>query len=347
MKKNSLFLVGIFLCFCISTTLVQQAFSQQKLSQPVRKTTVTGKIDQFLKVLQGAKSLKEVQTAFNRAKFSKTEVRQLQGKIKSSSSLEKKLDGLYNQATAAARVESAKMNRQEAKRTAMAKAQLNKRLTAAHLKSVSKIRQSVAAISMDPEVRCQADTPTIRDVSDVMPGVQFAIRGKGFGKDPGRVNVCTGGHTFRALIKKWNSCVVYAQLSYSNISGVRSDDQSIVDLKTSAGKEISHSTRFTPLMETKFYSESDLLKGWFWGDSKDYIFWNRVLKNDWYVLGTGIKHHSAAALIGGHAEITQAPPQNTLNCSTRTKVHAGVPGFGKCYFYVFQRIAGPLGMSPY
>ncbi|MFX0198528.1 MAG: hypothetical protein ACFFCW_20605 [Candidatus Hodarchaeota archaeon] len=340
MKKNPLFLVGFFLCIFFSTTLVQQAFPQQKLSQPVQKMTGTGKIDQFLKVLQGAKSLKEVQAAFNQARFSKAEVKQLQSKIEASPSLKKKLDSLYNQAEAAARVESGKMESQEAKQTAIAVAQLNQNLKARHLQSIRSIKQ-VVALMRDPEVRCKADAPSISEVSDVMPGVEFAIRGMGLGKDSGHVDVITQTRIFRARINQWNSCVVYAQLS-SDIAGVRQDDQATVSLTTNVGIVVRHFARFTPLMETKFYQKQKALNGWYWGASKDYTFWNSVLKNDWYVLGTGLQHR-----LQGHAEITLAPPQNTPNCSSRTRVHAGVAAFGKCFFYVFQRIAGPKGTSPH
>jgi hypothetical protein len=339
MRKTPLFLVGIFLFFCISTTLAQQRLPQQKLPQPVKKTTGTGKIAQFLKVFQGAKSLQEARSAFNQAKFSRAEVSQLQRQIEASSSLKKKLDSLYNQEIAGARAESAKMNRQEAKQTLTAKAQLNNGLIARHRRSILSTKQVLAKIR-DPEVRCKADAPTISEVSDVMPGVEFGIRGTGFGKDPGSVTVFTQGRPFPARINQWNSCVVYAQLS-TTIEGVRADDQAAVELKTRAGKEFRYFTRFTPLMEIKFYQEWKSLRGWFSGATLDGRFWDRVLRNDWYVLGTGLRHRR-----DGHAEITFAPPRNTPNCSSLTRVHAGVAVFGVCFFDVFQRIAGPKGTSP-
>jgi len=342
MKKSVLFLIGIFLCICTSTTLAQQPLSQQKLRQPVQMTTGTGKIDKFLNVLQSAKSLKEVQAAFSQANFSQAEAKQLQGQIEASPSLKQKLDGLYNQVNEAAKIKSAEKTREEAGQVAIAREQLNQKPMMAHRESINKIRQGTAAMSVDPEARCQADAPTISEVSGVMPGVEFAVQGKGFGKDPGTVDVMTGGFVFPARVNRWNSCVVYAQLS-ANIQGVRPDNQAAVSLKTGAAKEVRYYTIFTPLMEIRVYTKDESLSGWYWGASKDYGFWNRVLKNDWYVLITGVVRFGD----DGHAEITHAPPTNTPNCSTRTNVHAGIGGLGTVTFMVVQRIAGPMGTSPF
>ena len=342
MNKSLLFLIGIFLWVSTSNTLAQQPLYQQKSLKLAPETTVTGKIDNFLSVLQGAKSLKEVQTAFIQASFSQAEVKQLEGRIEASPSLKQKLDGLYNQVNQAAKIKSAEKTREEAGQVAIAREQLNQKPMMAHRESINKIRQGTAAMSVDPEARCQADAPTISEVSGVMPGEEFAVQGKGFGKDPGTVDVMTGGFVYPARVNRWNSCTVYAQLS-ANIYGVRQDNQAAVSLKTGAAKEVRYYTIFTPLMEIRVYTKDESLSGWYWGASKDYGFWNRVLKNDWYVLITGLVHHGEV----GHAEITHAPPTNTPNCSTRTNVHAGIGGLGTVTFMVVQRIAGPMGTSPF
>jgi len=342
MNKSLLFLIGIFLWVSTSNTLAQQPLYQQKSLKLAPKTTVTGKIDNFLSVLQGAKSLKEVQTAFIQASFSQAEVKQLEGRIEASPSLKQKLDGLYNQVNQAAKIKSAEKTREEARQVTMAREQLNQKPIMAHQQSINKIRQSTAAI-LDPEVRCQADAPTISEVSGVMPGEEFAVQGKGFGKDPGTVDVMTGGFVYPARVNRWNSCTVYAQLS-ANIYGVRQDNQAAVSLKTSAGKEVRYHTRFTPLTEIRVYTDSGGLNGAFWGASKDFYFWrDSVLKNDWYVLVTALVRYGDE----GHSEIIFSPPINTPNCPTRTKVHAGVAALAGVGFAVVQRIAGPMGTPPY
>jgi hypothetical protein len=343
MKKSVFFLIGIFTWVCISTTLAQQPLSQQKLLQPLQLTTSTVKIDKFLSVLQTATSLKDVQTAFIQANFSQDEIKQLQARIEASPVLKQKLDGLYKQGNEAAKIESAKKTTEEARQVAIVTAQLNQNLMIAHQEATNKIKVSFAAIQ-DPEFRCQADTPSISEVSGVMPGVEFAVQGMGFGKDPGTVDVMTGGFVYAARINRWNSCVTYAQLS-PDIQGVRPDNQAAVSLKTSAGREVRFYTRFTPLTESRVYTNYDYIDGWFWGASKDYSFWNRVLKNDWYVLITGLQTYYSRG--EGHAEITLSPPTNTPNCSTFTRVHAGVAALSWLGFDVLQRIAGPKGTPPY
>jgi hypothetical protein len=338
-----IFLISIFICVCVSTTFAQQPLPQQKPLQIVPKTIGTGKIDKFLSFFQTAKSLKDVQTAFTQANFTQAEVTQLQGRIEASPSLKQKLDGLYNQVNEAAKIESAKKTSEEARQVATANVQLNQNLMIAHQESTNKIKVGTGA-ALDPEVRCQADTPSISEVSGVMPGVEFAVRGMGFGKDPGTVDVMAGGFVFPARINRWNSCVAYAQLS-ADIQGVRPDNQAAVSLKTSAGREVRYYTRFTPLTEIRVYTEHGSILGQFWGASKDFYFWRTsVLKNDWYVLITGLIRYGGGT---GHAEITLLPPTNTPNCPTRTHVHAGVAALGSVGFTVAQRIAGPKGTPPY
>jgi hypothetical protein len=311
-----------------------------KTTEPVQLGFDRGKIDNFLKVLQGAQSLKEAQTAFNQAKFSKDEATGLQRQIESSPTLKAKLDGLYNQEMAAAKIEMDKMKAVEAQQMKIAEAQLNKELVTAQQASFSRLTKQRVALLLDPEVRCRADAPSIGEVSEVMPGEQFVIQGMGLGKDPGTVDVMVGGFVFPAVINSWNSCQVLAQLS-ANIKGVRPDNQAAVSLKTSTGREVRHFTKFTPLMEEKYYGERDSCAGWFTGRSTTYTYWDRVLKNDWYVKTTWLHHWGE-----GHAEITQAPPENMPHFSTFTLVHAGVAAFGICSFCCYQIIAGPKGTSP-
>ena len=119
--------------------------------------------------------------------------------------MKKKLDSLYNQEEKAAQVKSVMIKKQEGQRMAIATAQMNDSLKSAQLNSVARIRPDISSKYFDPEVRCNSNNPTINEVSGVMPNVEFVIRGKGLGKNPGSVDVLTGGHKFPAIINSLNS----------------------------------------------------------------------------------------------------------------------------------------------
>jgi len=338
-----LFAVIIIFTLCVTIIFAQspsqnpsleQKAPLQKLPQPIQESIGTGKVQKFLIVVRDAKSLEEVQSAFTAANFSKTETEEVKKQIETSASLKQKLDGLVSGAATAARSKREQFTRLTTSRTATLSKQMNDKRIADYNESVRKIRQST-----DPTVRCMADTPTITTVSSVTPGVEFAVRGNGFGEYPGNVELVTVGYVFSAHITGWNSCTIYAQLG-DYVSGVRANSQATVSITTTSGKKARGWADFKPALETKERSKDDWIYGGFWGASGDFTYWDFTLRNDWFVVSTNLRHYYR-----GHAEITSAAATNIPNGSTRTQVHAGVPALGYCSFDVIQSLAGPRGLS--
>jgi hypothetical protein len=327
-------------CVCFSVSLAQiQTTTQQKTPQTIQKSVALSKVDAFLKVLQNAATLKEVQSAFTAASFSSVEVEQIKSRIEGTATLKQKQEQLQNDQLAAMKAEALQFDRLAISRTLPLTTQLNEQRVAVYRKSILALRQSEVANTTDPAVRCQADAPSVTSVSGVTPGVEFAIRGKGFGEYAGTVELVTVGKVFSAHVTGWNSCTIYAQVG-DDVTGVRADGQASISITTSTGKRVRAVASFKPALEVKEEIMREWLPGSVFGYSRDYVVWGYSLKNDWYVVATTLHH-----LFEGHAEITSAPATNVPNGSALTKAHAGVGAFARCAFTLKQSLAGPKGLS--
>ena len=341
MRLRGIFLVGVFFCFCISLSL-----SQQRQAKPSKVVRVAGKIEKFLKTVQEAKSLDEVKVAHTQAGFTQAELDQLKREVESSPALKQKTDQLFEQAQAAAKPEIERVIREaEVKLTALKSnhaAQLKQKQESRIAEFQRKSSEPLPdrKQSLDPNVRCAAEAPTIDEVmGPVEPGVPFRVSGKGLGASPGSVDLMTQGRVYAAFIDSWNSCGIRARLA-NDISGVLASDEAMIVVKTSAGKEVRKGTSFQPTLEFKSNSSEDKsIIGWYWGNTQDWVEFDYYLKNQWYVVNTTCYH-----CCNGHCEITKAPPTNVPNGNALTVVHQGVAAFGVASCHVVQLIAGPKGL---
>ncbi len=339
MHTRLLLLFALALGVSFSNTAAQlKTVTKQKTPQTIQQPLVRSKVDVFLDVVRKARTLKDVQQAFEGAGFTKDEVLQVQKQIESTSSLKSKVDALTNAATAQANTQLAQQERQSKSQAKTLSTQLNAQRIAEVRQLTAAGARSRATQMLDPEVRCSADAPSISGVSKVTPGVEFFIDGKGFGKEPGTVDLMLAGRIYPARIERWNSCIVTAQLA-DNIEGFRADDQATISLRTGTGKEARAVATFSPVIDVRHESSAEYLAGGFFGASRDYYIFQYSLKNDWYVVSTTLSHY-----YDGHAELKGVPPVNVPNGVCHTRVHAGVAAFGKGLWSVMQTIAGPKGL---
>lgn len=341
MKSHLLLSLCVIVCVCFSDLSAQvQRPTKQKYPQTILRPAIPSKVDAFIKTLQGATTLEEVQKAFSGANLTKAEVDQVKNRIESSAALKQKLDQLQNVEVAAGKAMAKESSQAENARLTTLKNQINTERLDSYRKSILTIRQAAVAKRTDALVTCQADAPLITSVSPVTPAVEFAIQGRGFGDVAGTVEVVTAGKVFVAHVTGWNGCTIYAELG-DNVAGVRANPQAVVSVTTREGKKTRTNVDFKPTLVTSQETKYDWVFGWYWGAKKDWTFWNFALKNDWYVASTSLTHYGQ-----GHAEITSAPARNVPNGSARTKVHAGVAALGHSSFTVYLTLAGPKGL-PY
>jgi len=349
MKNVPLIFLGIGLCVCLSASPQVQ---RQRAVKPAPAVKVEGKVDQFLKVVQNAKSFAEVRTAFEQAGFTQNELDELKRKVEASASIKQKTEQLQKQA-----LEAAKPKIDESQRAAMAHiATLRTQLTEKRLKesgardyrigqNLPKALKTKQALTADPNVVCAADLPTIKKIyGPVTPGSEFCIEGVGLGSGPGSIDLMTGGNVFRARINSWNQCSVCAVFS-EDIEGLKADRAAAIALETNSGKKASGTVAFEPMIEVRTEKETDLwLGGWYWGNSHDWTLFKYDLKNDWYYCETRvyyIEHNN----IGGHAEVASEPRKFVPNVNATVSVHAGVKPLEHLDVYVYQYIAGPKGLA--
>lgn len=333
------------------------AFSQipgQRKVPPAPVVKSENKVDQFMKVVQAAKTLGDVRAAFEQAGFTPNELDELKRKIESSSSAMKRIETLSNQNNAATRTKVARSENATKARLASLRKELAEKQAAEIRAGEAKLRQEMAGslksrtglasrLSADPNVVCAADNPTIKNIyGPIRPGMEFGIDGVGLGSAAGSVDVMVDGHVFRANLKEWTQCHAYAYLS-SDIGGVRSGEAT-VSLRTNSGKEASGTVHFLPTLEGRVeHSKMLSLQGYCCGN---HAYWNLFdidLKNDWYATSAEVTTYVDPD-DGGHAEITGEPVRYQPNCRARVVIHAGVSGFNSLDAYVHLYIAGPKGL---
>ncbi len=331
------FAVAVLFCGSVAHAQVQAA--RPSAPPTIQKPVAPSKVDGFLKIVQNAATLAEVQKAFDGAGFTKAEVEQVKKRTDESPQLKAKLEDLLKQSQAARKAQVAEFERGSGVRMAALSKKLNEQRIAKFKTTIASARQQIGTKPPDPATTCKADAPAVKSVSSVTPGVEFAVQGVGFGEYPGTVELSTGGKVFGARVNGWNSCVIYAVVG-DDVSGVGANAQASVSVRTTEGKLTRGLTGFTPSLETAEQSANDAAVGYYLGRSKDWKYWDYVLKNDWYVVDTKLEHFHM-----GHAEITSAPPNNVPNAFARTYVHAGVAGLGASEFTVTQSLAGPKGLQ--
>lgn len=339
MRTRLLILILCCSCICSEGALAQlQKQVKPKTPATIQKPSTPSKVESFIAVLQKAKSLTEAREAFEKSAFSQAEIEQVKNRIEGTPALKAKLDDLQNKMKTAAQTERQQVSRMHTAQVATLQTELNTQRVATYRQEVLSVRQDPVANPLDPAVRCMADAPTITRVTPVTPGVEFAIRGKGFGEHVGTVELATAGKVFVAHVTGWNSCTIYAMLG-DHVSGVLKNPQAALSVTTKEGKKTRATADFSPAIETREGSEHDYVFGYYWGGSKDWTYWDFRLKNDWYVVSTSLRHFK-----DGHAEITSAPARNVPNGSARTRVHAGTAALGLSSFTVTLTLAGPKGL---
>ncbi len=351
MKTGRIFLIGLFICVFLSVSF-SVSFSQ----------TTTTKVQNFLKVIQAAKTLVEVGTAFNKAKFSQSEIDQLKKAITYSPTLTQKIKQLYNQ-------EFALMKPRMDQNKQAALANLNTLKSRYTILQQQKEAAAQAALQQAANTTnpCESDTPMIiSNTVPIEPGVLFQVLGKGFGKTPGTILLSLGANTYYANIEAWDECYVGARLM-SEISGVRATNEATLVLRT-GGRETSKRTSFQPTLECIYVYNwgsngvGDIVREYYpqlqadkeavslkpiilpdLGGSADWSVNDFQLRNDWFV----ISRYFRTPFIGAdaHAEITYPSALNSPNDIARTDVHAGWGVFSQVLWELFEYFAGPKGLA--
>lgn len=202
-----------------------------------------------------------------------------------------------------------------------------------------------------------SDNLVIEKISgaSIEPGVVFALSGKGFGSEPGSLDLMFGGHVYPAFIMEWTECYVHARLS-DEITGVRPSKDAMLVLKKPDGKEIHQPTSFQPLLEFASLFDKEGI-GHFeelgvgillgagpvdLGESKDWTKNDFQLINDWVVKDRVLQTSSDR----GHAEIGYASALDVPNGTARTDVHAGRKAYGYVSWTLSTCLVGPKGL-PY
>jgi len=337
-------LVSVSLCTVLAT-----AAPPQRAVKTFAPMVSSQKIDNFLKAVQDGKTLKGIQTAFEQAGFTPRELDSLKKRIADAPALAKKIAGFQADARGAVLNAITQTDRGAPGHLASLKLVTHNNQIKAVKQKLESITHGAVANPMDPEVRCRADAPSIREVSQVTPGAGFAIQGMGLGAAGGSVDVMTGGRTFAAQVISWNSCQVVAQLG-DDVDGVRANSQAMVVLRTGAGKEIRAAASFEPVIDVQ-YDFSDKLGcdgDYCCGCSEDWTVFRYQLKNDWYVANTELTDCIMTCGTGSsHGEITSAPATNVPNGWATTVTHAGASGCDGYHFRVRQTLKGPKGLSPH
>ncbi len=330
MKMGRIFLISFFICVFL---WVSVSFSQ----------TTSIKVQNFLKVIQAATSLAEVRTALDKAKFTQSEFDQLKKAITSSPTLTQKINQLVSQARA---LMKPKMDQLEQAALANLEAMKTKYVASLQQKAAMTQAQIQENIKNIIATACVSDSPIIESVSGapIMPGVSFAVHGKGFGKGPGSIDLMVEGFVYRAIINRWDECYVWASLT-PEISGLRASNYATLVLRTAGGRETNKVTSFQPLLEFTYLYDWDEFN-FTSGGSNDYILNNYQLKNDWFVSSRNFKYFVDSSTGGsGHAEITYASDLNVPNGSARTNVHAGCSWLAIVDWGLHTYIFGPKGLA--
>jgi hypothetical protein len=350
MKRVSFLL--LIVCLCVGLSASAQ-IPRQRPVKPVPAVKVEGKVDQFLKVAQGAASIAEVRAAFNQSRFTQTELDQLKGKIEASSSLSKKIEQLQRQSLTKMKPKLDQAQRAAEGRFLHLRKQVTEKQSLELRAQALEIRQKTAGllrVKPDPNDTDAGDTPAIEHIhGPITPGTEFAIEGQGLGSAPGSVDVMVGGRIFRAGINGWNSRVVYAQLERS-VDGVREGNSTVV-LETKSGKKSSGEAPFSPLLDVRYEKAPKLeLMGYCCGNSWNWRIFEFKLENDWYVSETRVEtffvrdDFELSTSGDGHAEITSGPENYVGNVWATSDVHGGVRFFESMQIYVTLYIAGPKGL---
>lgn len=354
--KRTLFVL-LIVCVCGGLLATSQTDRQRAL-KPAPAVKPAGKVDQFLAVIQGAASIKEIRAAFDQARFTLPERDSLKGKIEGSVAIRKKIETLQRQASAKAVAGASRVLKSSATaRFARVKKQVTQKQAGELQARILGIKKELTAtlrerkgFTADPNTACAADTPAFEKIlGPITPGQEFAIEGQGLGSTPGSVDVMVDGRIFRARINGWNPCYVYAELERS-VDGVRGGSATVV-LETSSGKKASGDVAFQPLLDVR-YEEAPMIElmGYCCGNSGDWQVFDFKLENDWYVCETGVKtlfvedEDEPSTSGDGHAEITSGPEKFVGNVSARSMVHGGVGWFESMQIYVTLYIAGPKGL---
>lgn len=346
--------VYILVFILISGLAAFSEVQRQRKVPPAPIVKPQGKVDQFLKVVQEAQSLREVRAAFDQAGFTPNELDELKRKVEASPSIRQKTGMLAKQEETPSTREIEQAERAAKNRLAMISKGVIQKQDREIRNRVARMKQEVSAslkartdlasrLTADPNAVCAADAPMIeRILGPITPDAEFGILGKGLGPVPGSVDVMVDGKVFRARINGWNACSVYAQLP-RDVEGVKGG-QATVALKSNTGKEASGNAKFEPLLEVRRdTSPVQEVWAWYWGGHGDWDFFDYKLTNGWSVVEVHVWYHDRPDGYG-HAETNYEPPRMTPDVSARTGLHAGVNAWGKIKCSVSIYFAGPKGV---
>lgn len=323
---------------------VSKVEGQKKLPKILE---LSPKLQKFLKAIMVAESIDDVRKAFEKEKFSKKELEQLEAQIKNQP-YKRKLDNLYRQAEKKAESEQNQQVMQRAReRIKQNELRAQQQLEAMNRKMEVRLRSQEKRLSIQEKEFApvgRLNPPKIASLSssEITPGQVIDIRGKNFGGLRGKVLFLISGETFEGKLNTWRDESIMVALP-QNISGLPPVLGKVEVINTAKMRD-NETIKFIPTMEQRhLYASRSLLCWGIIGDAINKVLLsNYQLINEWHVAEVWLEVETegkAGAYYKNKPSIGAASPR------AEVRIWANAFSYVRAVHNVI--IQGPRGLRPY
>lgn len=327
------------------------AFAQVSRQRPAQLARPSTKIEQFLKFLETAKSLKEVKAELAKVRFTAAETNELKNNTQQSARYQQNMDRIIAQSKA---ILQPKMKMAEARMASVAReANAGRPAAAGPGRDVFGPREPATCPPSGP-LKIAAMP------AELNPGYDFTITGTGFGDRQGTIRVVLPEALKgleQATISSWKDCYIRARLS-ADIPELDKPQTQLVLMTSRAGlgDKVSRAVTVKPRPQYITLSDSGLCIGvagiFPFGSSGgevtacDKVCFDFPLINGYYVTKLDFEPMLMSEDADSVVALESSPPLNTPNVSLRTLVKARMSSCNMGGWNLAIVLAGPKG-KPY